>query len=153
MSPLTPFDLFSDLTVKLSKINQAFLNSLEYELDNHEIYEINVIQALMLKNIGDTKTNITKATSRGYYLGKNMSYNISALLSKGYLLKEIDNNDERSVCLILTKKGLKVLSIIDNAISSQVRSLTSEGVNDNFIENVNGIIDKMQIVLDKNARI
>jgi DNA-binding MarR family transcriptional regulator len=153
MKPTKPFKKFTDLTIKLSKLNKSFLSCVEDELLFNGIYEINATQALMLKNIGEDKSNVSKTTTQGYYLGKNLSYNSDALLKKGYLTKQVGISDKRCVYLVLTKKGSKVLGMVNNALLTQQESLTKIGIRDNSIENINIIIDKLQRVLDNNIRI
>lgn len=150
MSILTPF---ADLTVKLSKVNKSFMNRVESELQLNDIYEINAVQALMLKNIGKSRTNVSKATTQGYYLGTNISYNLDILLKGGYLTKEVHEDDRRCAYLTITKKGSKILSIINDVLIDQQQSLTKEGIQDTFIENIISILDKLQASLDSNVRI
>lgn len=153
MSPPTPFKNFIDLTVKLSKLNKSFLSCVEDELFFNGIYEINATQALMLKNIGEEKSNVSKTTTQGYYLGKNLSYNAAILLKKGYLVKQVGDSDRRFIYLVLTEKGTEILYMVNNALMTQQESLTKVGVKDNSIANINSIIDKLQRILDNNIRI
>jgi hypothetical protein len=44
------------------------------ELDTLRIHDINNVQALMLFNMSDAETFVGELTSRGYYLGSNVSY-------------------------------------------------------------------------------
>lgn len=149
----TSLKKFTDLTIKLSKLNKSFLSCVEDELLFNGIYDINSTQALMLKNIGEDKSNVSKTTTQGYYLGKNLSYNAASLLKKGYLTKQVEENDKRCVYLVLTEKGIEILIMVNNAILTQQESLTKVGIKDNSIENINSIIDKFQRVLDNNIRI
>ncbi len=149
----TPFKKFTDLTVKLSKLNKSFLSFIGDELLFNGIYEINATQALMLKNIGEDKSNVSKTSTQGYYLGTNLSYNTASLLKKGYLTKQVEDNDKRCVYLVLTDKGVGILKMVNKALLSQQKSLTEVGIEDSSIENINTIIDKFQRVLDNNIRI
>lgn len=153
MTSPTPFKKFTDLTIKLSKLNKSFLSCVEDELLFNGIYDINSTQALMLKNIGEDKSNVSKTTKQGYYLGTNLSYNAASLLKKGYLIKQVDENDKRCVYLILTDNGIAILKMVNKALLSQQKSLTKVGIKDSSIENINIIIDKFQRVLDNNIRI
>lgn len=153
MSPLTPFGHFSDLTVKLSKVNRAFMNRVEIELQLNKIYEINASQALLLKNIGKSRTNVSKVCSQGYYLGTNISYNLNILLKGGYLTKEIYEEDRRCAYLFLTKKGTNILNIVNDVLIHQQESLTKVGIENNFIENIISILDKLQTSLDNSGRL
>jgi len=149
----TPFKKFTDLTVKLSKLNKSFLSCVEDELLFNGIYEVNATQALMLKNIGEDKSNVSKTSTQGYYLGTNLSYNAASLLKKGYLTKQVDENDKRCVYLVLTENGISILKMVNKALLTQQKSLTKVGIKDTSIENINRIIDKFQRVLDSNIRI
>lgn len=153
MSKHTALKAFSELTLKLNKLNKLFMDRIEADLKFNNIYEINAVQALMLKNIGIGKTTVTQATTKGYYLGTNISYNITSLNNKGYLTKQTYYGDARCIYLVLTKKGHQVLKIINKTLLTQQESLTKDGLEDNAIENINSIIDKLQRVLDNSIRI
>ena len=43
------------------------------------------MQALLLYNIGDAELTAGELTSRGYYLGSNVSYNLKKLVDAGYI--------------------------------------------------------------------
>jgi len=129
------------------------MDRVEDELSDKGIYDVNATQALMLKNIGGDKSYVQKTTTKGYYLGTNLSYNIAAMLKKGYLTKQIGYNDKRRVYLMLTDKGIEVLYIVNKALSVQQESLTKTGIEGNYIKDINKIVDKLQRVLDSNIRI
>lgn len=149
----TSFQNFSELTVRLNRLNKSFMDNLEYDLDIKGIDDINITQALMIKNIGNSKANITNITNHGYFIGTNITYNVNLLLQKGYLVKDMDTADNRCVYLSLTKKGLAILKIINSSMLSQKDALTNVGVKDIFIQNIISIIDKLQRVLQANVRI
>jgi len=129
------------------------MSCIEDELLFNGIYDINATQALMLKNIGQDKSNVHKTSTQGYYLGKNLSYNGDSLLKKGYIIKQQGYNDKRCVYLMLTEKGMEIFDIVNNALTVQQESLTKKGIKDNSIESINKIVDKLQRILDNNIRI
>jgi len=145
--------IFSNLTMKLNKLNKLFMFRVESELQSRGIFEVNATQALMLINIGSEKATIAKTTNIGYYIGTNISYNINALLKKGYITKISSKDDKRSVYLSPSKKGIAIINIVKETLLFQHQSLTNEGVEDTFIINISNIIDKLQTILDNNVRI
>jgi hypothetical protein len=46
------------------------------ESDRLRIQDINNIQSLILYNVGLAEMTVGELTSRGYYLGSNVSYNV-----------------------------------------------------------------------------
>ncbi len=63
---LNTFGNFSELTVKLNKLNKLFMSRIDNELQFNGIHEINATQALMLVNIGNNKTTLANAQTNGY---------------------------------------------------------------------------------------
>ena len=147
---LSNFEEFSNMTIKLNRLNKAFADFIDSILKHNNIYDLSSIQALILINIGEEKTNISRAVSKGYYLGTNTSYNIESLINKGYLKKQTCNEDMRCVYLTLTKKGIKALNVTNNAFLSQKKLLTKIGLGTTHIKKINRTIDALQNVLVGN---
>jgi len=71
----------------------------------------------MLFNIGDAEMTVGELTSRGCYLGSNVSYNVKKMVESGYLEAGRSEHDLRSIHVKLTKKGLN--------LSGQLRDMHS----------------------------
>jgi DNA-binding MarR family transcriptional regulator len=48
---------------------------------------------------------VGELTTRGAYLGSNVSYNVKKMVENGYLVQERSAHDRRSIHVRLTKKG------------------------------------------------
>src|SRR5947208_7007953 len=57
---------------------------------------LNNVQALLLFNISDAEMTVRELTSRGCYLGSNVSYNVKKMVQSGYLHAERSADDLRS---------------------------------------------------------
>jgi DNA-binding MarR family transcriptional regulator len=90
------------------RLHRQFLEVVKLELDGLGIHDINNVQGLMLFNIGDAEMTVGELTSRGCYLGSNVSYNLKKLVENGYLAQERSVHDRRSSHVRLTRKGAKL---------------------------------------------
>ncbi len=57
----------------IERLHRRFLDVVKVELDRLRIPDINNVQALILYNIGNDTMTVGELTSRGYYLGSNVS--------------------------------------------------------------------------------
>jgi DNA-binding MarR family transcriptional regulator len=89
----------------VERLHRHFLEIVKLELEALGIYNINDVQALMLFNIGDAKMTMGELTTRGAYLGSNVSYNVKKMVENGYLVQERSVHDRRSSHVRLTGKG------------------------------------------------
>src|ERR1700746_4201124 len=80
----------------IERTHRQFLEIVELELDGLGIRDINNVQAMMLFNIGDAEMTVGELTTRGCYLGSNVSYNLKKLVENGYLVQERSVHDRRS---------------------------------------------------------
>jgi DNA-binding MarR family transcriptional regulator len=92
----------------VERLHRHFLEVVKLELDGLGIHDINNVQGLMLFNIGDAEMTIGELTSRGCYLGSNVSYNVKKMVENGYLVQERSVHDRRSIHVRLTEKGSKL---------------------------------------------
>jgi hypothetical protein len=60
----------------IERLHRRFLGVVKVELDRLRIQDINNIQSLILYNVGRAEMTVGELTSRGYYLGSNVSYNV-----------------------------------------------------------------------------
>ena len=78
------------------------------DLERLRIHDINNIQSIMLFNIGDTEVSVGELTTRGVYIGSNVSYNVKKMVENGYLAQEHSPYDRRVSYVCLTEKGRKL---------------------------------------------
>lgn len=110
---------YFDLTRLIERLHRRLLDVVRTELVKNGINEINAVQAMLLANIGDEEIVIRDLTSRGYYLGSNVSYNIKKLVDFGYLNQTRSPHDKRSFTISLTERGTEVCEIV-NTLQSQL---------------------------------
>src|SRR5262249_56012076 len=92
----------------IERTHRQFMEIVKLELDGLHIRDINNVQALMLFNIGDAEMTVGELTSRGCYLGSNVSYNVKKLVENGYLAQQRSLHDRRSIHVRLTEKGRRL---------------------------------------------
>ena len=78
-------DDYLQVILLIERLHRQFLEVVKLELDALGIHDVNNVQAMMLFNMGDTEISVGELTSRGYYLGSNVSYNVKKLVELGYL--------------------------------------------------------------------
>jgi len=88
---------------------------------------VNSVQALLLYNIGDAELTAGELTSRGYYLGSNVSYNLKKLVDAGYINHQRSTTDRRSVRVRLTPKGQDICKVVSGLYERQLKSLQQVG--------------------------
>jgi hypothetical protein len=69
-------DHYLEVISLIERLHRQFLEGVKLELDALGIHDVNNVQAMMLFNMGDTEISVGELTSRGYYLGSNVSYNV-----------------------------------------------------------------------------
>src|ERR1700751_5373263 len=89
----------------IERTHRQFLEVVKLELDGLGIRDINNVQAMMLFNIGDAEMTVGELTTRGCYLGSNVSYNVKKLSETSYLAQERSMHDRRTIHVKLTDKG------------------------------------------------
>jgi hypothetical protein len=65
---------YVDVILLIERLHRQFLEVVSLQLDSVGVYDINNVQALMLFNIGEAEMTIGELTTRGAYLGSNVSY-------------------------------------------------------------------------------
>src|SRR6201993_5036409 len=96
---------YLDVISLIERLHRHFLEVVKLELDGLGIHDINNVQGVMLFNIGDAEMTVGELTTRGCYLGSNVSYNVKKMVETGYLVQERSVHDRRSIHVQLTKKG------------------------------------------------
>ena len=111
----------------VERLHRLLLDVIKDEFERVGRGDVNSVQALLLYNIGDAELTAGELTSRGYYLGSNVSYNLKKLVDAGYIHHQRSTTDRRSVRVSLTEKGKEVSKVIDALYQRQLRSLEKVG--------------------------
>ena len=128
----------------IERLHRRFLDVIKTELDRLKIEEVNNVQMLMLYNINSEQLTIGELTHRGYYLGSNVSYNVTDLVDKGYLIKERSPHDKRSTRVKLSDKGLVLCQKIDELYKRNVDALKVGKPNINALPDVNLTLTQLE---------
>jgi DNA-binding MarR family transcriptional regulator len=123
-------DLKSRYLVSLKlveRLHRLLLDVIKDEFERLGRVDVNSVQALLLYNIGDAELTAGELTSRGYYLGSNVSYNLKKLVDAGYINHQRSTTDRRSVRVRLTDKGQEVCQVVNNLYQRQLKSLQQVG--------------------------
>src|SRR3984893_5011547 len=67
------------------RLHRVLLDVIKDEFERLGRVDVNSVQALLLYNIGDAELTAGELTSRGYYLGSNVSYNLKKLVEMDFL--------------------------------------------------------------------
>ena len=108
---------YLDALALVERLHRLLLDVIKDEFERVGVLEINAVQALLLFNIGDNEVTAGELTSRGYYQGSNVSYNLNKMVEMGYMHRERCAIDRRSVRVRLTSKGRKFATRFLNCLS------------------------------------
>jgi DNA-binding MarR family transcriptional regulator len=111
----------------IERLHRLLLDVIKDEFERLGRTDVNSVQALLLFNIGDAELTAGELTSRGYYLGSNVSYNLKKLVEMGYIHHQRSRMDRRSVRVSLTEKGQEVADIVNNLYERHIRSIDQVG--------------------------
>jgi DNA-binding MarR family transcriptional regulator len=128
----------------IERLHRRFLDVIKVELDRLRIQDINNIQTLILYNIGESEMTVGELTSRGYYLGSNVSYNVKKLVENKYLEQERSPYDRRSVRLHLSPKGLELYGKINDLYERHVGSLERGPLREDRLNAMNDILRTLE---------
>ena len=128
----------------IERLHRRFLDVVKVELDRLGTQDINNIQTLILYNIGDGEMTVGELTSRGYYLGSNVSYNVKKLVENQYLEQERSPYDRRSVRLRLSPKGLNLYGQIAQLYGRHVETLQRGPLSREGIEGMNRTLHTLE---------
>jgi DNA-binding MarR family transcriptional regulator len=121
---------YLDVILLIERLHRQFLEVVSLELDSFGIYDINSVQALILFNIGDAEMTIGELTTRGAYLGSNVSYNVKKMVENGYIVQERSLHDRRSIHVRLTTKGNRLADRLSAMHQRHLAMLTQTGMTD-----------------------
>jgi len=129
----------------IERLHRLLLDVIKDEFDRLARTDVNSVQALLLFNIGDAELTAGELTSRGYYLGSNVSYNLKKLVEAGYINHQRSNTDRRSVRVRLTDKGLEVCRVVNALYQRQLKSLQQVGgIDANDLEALNRSLIRLE---------
>lgn len=128
----------------IERLHRRFLDVVKVELDRISTQDINNIQTLILYNIGDGEMTVGELTSRGYYLGSNVSYNVKKLVENEYLIQERSPHDRRSVRLRLSPKGLNLYGQIAELYKRHVETLERGPLSRQGMEGMNRTLQTLE---------
>ncbi|GHT90546.1 transcriptional regulator [Alphaproteobacteria bacterium] len=110
----------------IERLHRLYLEVIKCELDSLKVEDINNVQALVLYNLGGEQISIGELTTRGCYLGSNVSYNLKKMVQNGYIDQMTSKHDKRSFVIKLSPKGLALCKKIDSALDKHVSVLKTE---------------------------
>ena len=122
--------LYLEALQLIERLHRQFLDVVKAELDREDIKDCNNVQALILYNIGEDEMTVGELTTRGYYLGSNVTYNLKKLVENGFVDQERSAHDRRSVRIKLSDKGLVLHRFMEKLYHKHVVAL-NEGVIEN----------------------
>ena len=129
----------------IERLHRLLLDVIKDEFERLGRADVNSVQALLLYNIGDAELTAGELTSRGYYLGSNVSYNLKKLVDAGYISHQRSTTDRRSVRVSLTDKGQEVCKVVNNLYHRQLKSLQQVGgVADADLETLNQALIRLE---------
>ena len=143
-----PEDLKGRYLVSLKLIehlHRLLLDVIKDEFERLGRSDVNSVQVLLLYNIGDAELTAGELTSRGYYLGSNVSYNLKKLVEAGYINHQRSSTDRRSVRVCLTDKGQEISKVISALYHRQLKSLEQVGgIDSNDLETLNKSLIRLE---------
>ena len=129
----------------VERLHRLLLDVIKDEFERLGRADVNSVQALLLYNIGDAELTAGELTSRGYYLGSNVSYNLKKLVDAGYINHQRSTTDRRSVRVRLTDKGQEVCKVVNNLYQRQIMSLQQVGgIGPNELETLNKALIRLE---------
>jgi DNA-binding MarR family transcriptional regulator len=112
----------------IERLHRRFLEVVRGELERMDERGINNVQSLILFNMGDDELSVGELTSRGWYLGTNVSYNLKKLIGSGHVCQRSSPHDRRSVRVTLTEKGVALRVRLEEAFERHAAVLSERGV-------------------------
>ena len=129
----------------VERLHRLLLDVIKDEFERLGRSDVNSVQALLLHNIGDAELTAGELTSRGYYLGSNVSYNLKKLVDAGYINHQRSSTDRRSVRVRLTDKGQEVCTVVNTLYHRQLKSLQQVGgIDTNDLETLNKSLIRLE---------
>jgi DNA-binding MarR family transcriptional regulator len=128
------YNAYIEAITVAEQLHRRVLEVVKIELDRLSIHDINSVQGLMLFNIGDAEMTVGELTSRGCYLGSNVSYNAKKMVENGYLAQERSAYDRRSIHVRLTKKGTQLRDRLQTMFQRHVELLRQTAISETDLQ-------------------
>lgn len=127
----------------IERLHRLFLEVIKCELDNLRVDDINNVQALVLYNLGGEQISIGELTTRGCYLGSNVSYNLKKMVQNGYIDQVTSKHDKRSYTIRLSDKGMDLCKKLDKAMDKHVSAIQRKGMSslDDLVDTLRDLED------------
>ena len=109
----------------IERLHRLLLDVIKDEFERLGRADVNSVQALLLYNIGDAELTAGELTSRGYYLGSNVSYNVKKMTEPGYLNQQRSSHDRRAVRVSLTEKGLELSNMLEEMFDRHAEAVAA----------------------------
>jgi DNA-binding MarR family transcriptional regulator len=137
-------DHYLEVISLIERLHRQFLEVVKLELDALGIHDVNNVQAMMLFNMGDTEISVGELTSRGYYLGSNVSYNVKKLSESGYLINERSVHDRRSIRVRLTPKGRTLRDELSIMLNQHIDILAQTPIRDTDLKGAAATLQQLE---------
>ena len=114
----------------IERLHRLFLEVIRYELDSMKVEDINNVQTMVLYNLGNDQISIGELTTRGCYLGSNVSYNLKKMVQNGYVEQMTSKHDKRSFVIKLSSKGALLCKRFDAVFDKHIGVLQESELGD-----------------------
>src|SRR4026209_2692801 len=129
----------------VERLHRLLLDVIKDEFERLGRSDVNSVQALLLFAIGDAELTAGELTSRGLYLGSNVSYNLQEPVDAGPTPHQRPSTDRRSVRVRLTEKGQEVSNVVNGLYQRQLKSLQQVGgIGVDDLESLNKALIRLQ---------
>ena len=130
--------------VMIERLHRLFLEVMKVELERMGIWDISNTQCLILYNVGRGQVAVGDLKNFGYYLGSNVTYNLSKMLENKYVLQERNTHDRRSRHVKLSEKGLALYDRLDKLLKRHTKALPHEGVDAAQLDELDGLLTSLE---------
>ena len=137
-------DHYLEVISLIERLHRQFLEVVKLELDAQGTHDVNNVQALMLFNMGEGDISVGELTSRGYYLGSNISYNVKKLSENGYLVYERSAHDGRSIRIRLTLKGRALRDRLSSMLTRHIEMLGQTQISDTDLQRTAATLQQLE---------
>ena len=128
----------------IERLHRCFLEVVKTEIDRLGIRDINNVQAMILFHMGGDELTVGELTTRGYYLGSNVSYNVKKMVENGYIGQERSPHDRRTVRVSLTKKGLELRDKLGHMFDRHIEALEEIRMADTNVDDLNDMMIRLE---------
>ena len=128
----------------VERLHRLLLDVIKDEFERVGRGDVNSVQALLLYNIGDAELTAGELTSRGYYFGSNVSYNVKKMVENDYLIQERSPHDRRSFHVRASDRGLEIFRAISGLFDLQAGDLARNQITEESLAEANKALRRLQ---------